>query len=318
MGVGQQGVGLRPCRPAVSQILKMALADFLSMKPGALAVMCLVLAAIFSTGASADYFTGDVHTTVTVFGQDYWSGIQVNNGEILEYKLTVTGGAAVNVYLIDDSDLTSALMGGQVVQLRKDENTRSVSQSYPAAGKYALVITNGLTTSVCKIDITVRQANFFEANPGCVFILIIFIVIAVAVVVAVVRRRRRARMAVPRQGFGVSRPDARQYGQPPPVPQYGPPTSPAPGYGTGPPPNYLPPAVPAYRQEPAQPYYDRPPARTGYQAPPQAPAAAPQAPLSPPVPPGPPAMAGGTVSCKYCMMEVPAGVTVCPRCGGFM
>jgi hypothetical protein len=117
MGLGQQGLGMSPRWPIAAQILKMALADFLSMKPGALAVLCLALTAISSAVASADFFTGDVHSTVTVFGQYYWSGIQVNDGEILEYKVSVSGGAAVNVYLIDDSDLTSALMGGQVDQI---------------------------------------------------------------------------------------------------------------------------------------------------------------------------------------------------------
>lgn len=275
------------------------------MKPGALVLYSIVLLGACALPASAFVYNGDLHTTVTVTDYEFWSGIPVSEGEILDYRVSVQSGMEVNVYLIHDQDLTLAISGGVVEQVKADEDTRSASQSCPTAGRYALVITNSPYTSVCKVDITVRSVGLWGSGLLCIAGAVAAIVVVAVVAFLVVRSLRRTPV------------QPAQYGAP--AESYTPPPAPAP----------YPPVqdrvpVPGY-QEPATaaPVPPRPQSPAAYQPPPppaywqagQYPARPPQAPEGPPAPP--PA-AASTVACRYCMMEVPAGITVCPRCGGFM
>ena len=281
------------------------------MRTGALVLLSLVVLGACAFPASAFVYTGEVHTTVTVIDGEFWSGIGINDNEVLEYTVSVVSGASVNVYLIDDSDLTSALAGGQVVQHKSDENTRSSSRTYNTAGKYALVITNSPYTSVCKVDITVKPADLWGATAVCIAgVLVVIIIIAVVAFVVVRRRRRPAPPVYPAQPAQYG-PPAQTYTPPPvypsvqnqiPMPAYQQPAAPSPSTA-----QYQPAPQQVYQPPPAPPSYGQ-----GTQ---QYPGQAPQAPSGPPSPP--PASAS-TVQCKYCMMEVPAGIAVCPRCGGFM
>jgi hypothetical protein len=282
------------------------------MKPGRLAVLLLVYVAFASLPACAEVFTGDVHTTVTVLDTQYWSGINVGDGQTVEYTVKVQSGDTVNVHLMDDSQLYLFLAGSTVPTVHSNEDTTSASYTHSSAGKYALVIDNGFGTSVCKVDIVVRSAGFWETGTGCMVLVVVGVIIVVAVIVAVVVVVRRRRPAVPRP-----QPMPPQFGTP--APQYG-----ASGYAQAPqhqqqaPPQY--PAGPQYQPGPAQYPAQAPagyPARyTPPPAPPQMgvpPAGTPQPPAAPTMPGAPAQMA----QCKYCDFQMPAGTQICPRCGGF-
>lgn len=290
------------------------------MKPGQRLLLWLLLLSAFSFPASAAVYTGEVHTTVTVNDTYYWSGIDVGDGQTVEYTVSVTSGDRVNVHLMDDTKLTLFLLGSTVPTVHSNEDTTSASYSHSAAGKYALIIDNGFGTSVCKVDIVVRSANFWETGAGCILIIVVVVIIGIAVIAVVVTRIRRTRPPAPQPPqFG---PPAPQYG----APAYTPPPIypsvqnqvPAPGYReqAGPAPAAPPPSSAPYQPAPQQVYQPPPvPPAYGQQTTQQYPM---QAPFSPAGPPAPPPAAASTVACKYCMMEVPASITVCPRCGGFM
>jgi hypothetical protein len=279
------------------------------MKPARLAVLLLVYVAFASLPACAEVFTGDVHTTVTVLDTQFWSGINVADGQSVEYTVKVQSGDMVNVHLMDDTQLYLFLAGSAVPTVHSNEDTTSASYTHSTAGKYALVIDNGYGTSVCKVDIVVRSANFWDTGTGCAVIIVVLAIVGVAVVVAivvVVRRRRTA--PAPQYPPQQQYPAAPQY--PAPAPSQYPahpqqyPAAPSPQYPAPPPAAYEAPRSAGYASSPSP----------GYQAPPPPPQMPPPAP-QPPAQPGP---AGGQPAlCKYCDFQMPAGTQICPRCGGF-
>jgi hypothetical protein len=274
------------------------------MKPGRLAALLLLYIALSAVPASADVFLGDVHTTVTVSDTHYWSGIDVADGQTLEYTVKVQSGDVVNVHLMDDSKLALFLLGSTVTTVHSDDDTTSSTYSHSTVGKYALVIDNGLGTSVCKVDIVVRSAGFWETGTGCLVIGVVIFIIIIAVAAVVVMRLRRRRPS-----------QAQQYGAP--QPQYGGPGYPVPSQQY-PAQTQYPPAAQQY-PAPAPPQYPaQPPA--GYPAqysPPPAPPEIGTPPARPPQPPAAPSAPGASVQCKYCDLQMPAGTQICPRCGGF-
>jgi len=276
------------------------------MKPGRLAVILLVYVAFASLPACAEVFTGDVHTTVTVLDTQYWSGINVGDGQTVEYTVKVQSGDMVNVHLMDDSQLYLFLAGSTVPTVHSNEDATSASYTHSSAGKYALVIDNGYGTSVCKVDIVVRSAGFWETGAGCIVLVVVGVIILVAVIVAIVVVVRRRRPAAPAPQPAPSGP---QYG--------GPAHAPAPQYPGQAPPGY-PPAPQQYPAPAAQQYPAQAPASYQAQyAPPPAPPQLGASPAQPPMPPAAPSAPGQSAQCKYCDFQMPAGTQICPRCGGF-
>ena len=298
------------------------------MKPGCLAALLLLSCTMFFVPASADVYTGEVHTTVTVSGTYFWSGIEVGDGQTVEYTVKVESGDAVNVGLMDDSKLALFLLGSSVTTIHTNEDTTSTTYSYSTAGKYALVVDNGYGTSVCKVDIVVRSANFWETGTGCIVIIVVILIIGIVVVALVVMRVRKRRPAAPPatmgrlgaedlgQSYRSSAPSPQQFGTP--APQYGAPAYPAQQYHSQAPPQYPAPAQqypaapqPAY--EATAPAGNAMPPQPGYPAQPVPPqTVAPTA-----QPPATAAAPGPTALCKYCDFQMPAGTQICPRCGGF-
>jgi hypothetical protein len=280
----------------------------------------------------------------------------VKSGEVVDLKLSVQSGSNVDVYLIDDSQLLTFLLGATTSSNYDSKSTRYASETYVTPGKYALVIENGYSTSVCKVDISVRQATFWEGTGLCIagMVIVVVIVVVVAVVARSAIKRSRARGRTygggppqyqPSQGYAgpagapgygmpsqpVSPPAVPAYQLQSPASAYEQATPPAagvqaqaPGYTPAPaPPAYAgPQAPPAYSGAQSHPIYTGAQASPGYPGPQSAQMSAmTQAPSQPPsMPPGPPEAPPmvGTLTCKYCMMQVPAGTPVCPRCGGFM
>jgi len=272
------------------------------MRTGTLVLLSLLVFGACAFPASAFVYTGEVHSTFTVIDGEFWSGITVNDNEVLEYKITVTAGADINVYLIDDKDLTIALAGGDIVQLLSDENTRSVSRTYTTAGKYALVMTNSPYTSVCRVDITVKPVDLWGATAVCIAgVLVVIIIIAVVAFVIARRRRKPVTPAYPSQPAQYG-PSAQMYTPPPvypsvqnqvPMPADRQPAAPSPSTA-----QYQPAPQQVYQPPPAPPAFGQPGAQ-------QYPGQAPTAPAGPPAP------------CKYCDFPLPAGTPICPRCGGY-
>ena len=277
------------------------------MRPAALVALWMLLLALFLAPASAEVYLGDVHKTVTVMDTYYWSGIDVGDGESVEYAVQVQSGDVVNIHLMDDSRLYLFLGGSSVPTVHSSEGTTGSSYTHSTAGKYALVIDNGYGTSVCKVDIVVRPASSWETGAMCTLLIVVGIVILVAVIAVVmvmVRRRRPVAPAPPQSGT--------------PGPQYGGPAyAPAPQYPQQAPPGY--PPAPQQYPAPAAPQYPAQ-APAGYQAqyiPPPAPPQLGAPPAQPPMPPAAPGAPGQMAQCKYCDFQMRAGTQICPRCGGF-
>ena len=271
------------------------------MKPARIAVLLFIFVASASAPALAEVFTCDVHTTVTVLDTHYWSGINVADGQSVEYTVKVQSGDVVNVHLMDDTQLYLFLAGSAVPTVRSNEDTTSAGYTHSSAGRYALVIDNGYGTSVCKVDIVVRSANFWDTGTGCIVLVVVGIIILVAVIAAVVVVVRRRRPAPAPQY-----PPQPQY---PAAPQY---PAPAPAQYPAQPQQY--PAAPQAAYDAQRPPGYSPPPSPGYQAPPPPPQMA----AAPPMPPAQPSPAGAPPAlCKYCDFQMPAGTQICPRCGGF-
>jgi len=237
--------------------------------------MCVMLAPV----AMAQVWNDDVHTTVVVssYTDQYWSDINLKSGGKLTYKVSVTYGDYINVYLIDSDELTQGLAGDKVTQHTSDEDVKSMDRTYSLAGNYAVVITC-IGSATAKVDITLSTPSFFDEWGFCIIASIIGAIVLIAIVVVVARRR--AAPQAPRPAGPPAGPARQEFPQP--GPQYtgyqGPPAPPA-GY---------PQAQPSYQQQQQFP-------QPGYGAQPQ--------PVT-------------MVSCKYCGLQVPSNSSICSRCGG--
>ncbi|MBM4247860.1 MAG: hypothetical protein FJ149_00145 [Euryarchaeota archaeon] len=193
------------------------------MRSGWTLALWLLFVSASALPASAELFTADVHTTVTVYDTHYWSGIEVEDGGSVTYTVRLLSGDLVNVHLMDDARVAPFLSGSVVPTVNSEEDTSSSSYTHSSAGRYALMIDNGYGESVCKVDIVVRSPD--SSWVVWVFVALVIVVIAAVAVVVVMQRRRPA--ARPQDQPGGPQQYPAQPAQYPAQPPAGPPSAPA-------------------------------------------------------------------------------------------
>jgi hypothetical protein len=153
-------------------------------------ILWLLAFSAFADFSLANMWDGDVHEKIVVEDTYYWSDIYISDGKKVVYTVEVVVGDDINVYLINNFQLQNALNGEKVLQEKSDEDTRRVEKQQTDTGTYALVITtNGPGNSTCKVDIVLRNLEFYE-NQCLMGILIAAILLPIGIAAAVIKKMR--------------------------------------------------------------------------------------------------------------------------------
>jgi len=149
----------------------------------------------------------------------------VGGNQKVEWKVVVTSGRNLDIYVVDDDQVAKAMAGQSFESYRYEnaENTASASNSKSSEGSYALLIgTHGTATgsSTYSIDVTKRSLNASEFAYTTLCYILVGVVITLVVIGWILRARRIARAikAIPPPSQQPGTPA--QYQQPGSQPQY--------------------------------------------------------------------------------------------------
>jgi len=122
----------------------------------------------------------------------------VGSNQKAEWKVAVTSGLSLDIYVCDDDQVAKA-MAGQAFESYRYENakdTRSASNSKSSSGDYALIIgTTGTSTgsSTYSVDVTKRSLTTSEFAWNTLCYILIGVVITLVILGWIIRARRIAR-----------------------------------------------------------------------------------------------------------------------------